>query len=168
MVPVRWSMVPVQRFEPFSTTEPGKADTNYLFDALVASIHRHPLQWHLVVTVGQPGDPTDDATLPWPPDRPRIEVGTLTIDHVESEDTSPARDYPIVMFGPVHLPPILPANPALCAALRPSHTILAYLLFATFLAHLSAVLSHTLIVRDRLLDRMALWPVRPRQDKSQR
>ncbi|HEY3913164.1 MAG TPA: hypothetical protein VGN61_01655, partial [Verrucomicrobiae bacterium] len=36
----------------------------------------------------------------------------------------------------------------------------AYLLFATFLAHLSAVLYHTLVIRDRLLDRMALWPVR--------
>jgi cytochrome b561 len=44
--------------------------------------------------------------------------------------------------------------------LRQSHTILAFLLFATFLAHLSAVLFHTLIVRDRLLDRMALWPIR--------
>src|SRR5215469_10090069 len=48
--------------------------------------------------------------------------------------------YPIVMFGPVHLPAILPANPALYAVLRKTHTILAYLLFLTFLAHLTAVL----------------------------
>ncbi|MGH8046903.1 MAG: cytochrome b, partial [Chthoniobacterales bacterium] len=74
-----------------------------------------------------------------------------------------AGHYPIVMFGAVHLPPILPANPTLYAILRPSHTILAYLLFATFLAHLGAVLFHTLIVRDRILDRMALWPVRGRK-----
>lgn len=78
-----------------------------------------------------------------------------------------AGHYPIVMFGPVHLPPILPANPTLYAVLRQSHTVLAYLLFATFLAHLSAVLFHTLIVRDRLLDRMALWPIRSRKNKSQ-
>src|SRR5260221_10456981 len=77
-----------------------------------------------------------------------------------------AGHYPIVMFGPVHLPPILPANPTLYAVLRQSHTILAFLLFATFLAHLSAVLFHTLIVRDRLLDRMALWPIRSRKNKS--
>jgi cytochrome b561 len=67
----------------------------------------------------------------------------------------------------VHLPPILPANPSLYAVLRQSHTILAYLLFATFLAHLSAVLFHTLIVRDRLLDRMALWPIRSRKRRTQ-
>ena len=101
VVPIRWSMAPVQPFEPISTTDPGKADKNYLFDALIAAIHSHPIQWHLVVTVGQPGDPTDDATLPWPPDRQRIDVGTLTIDHVESEDTSPARD---INFDPLILP----------------------------------------------------------------
>jgi cytochrome b561 len=69
-----------------------------------------------------------------------------------------AGHYPIVMVGPLHLPPILPANPTLYAVLRKTHTILAYLLFVTFLGHLSAVLFHTLIVRDRLLDRMAVWP----------
>jgi cytochrome b561 len=77
-----------------------------------------------------------------------------------------AGHYPIVMFGPVHLPPILPAVPMLYAVLRKTHTILAYLLFLTFLAHLSAVLFHTLVVRDRLLDRMALWPIRSRKEKS--
>ena len=68
-----------------------------------------------------------------------------------------AGHYPIVMFGPVHLPPILPANPTLYAVLRRTHTLLAYLLFLAFLAHLGFVLFHTLIVRDRLLNRMALW-----------
>jgi cytochrome b561 len=67
-----------------------------------------------------------------------------------------AGHYPIVMFGSVHLPPILPANPTLFAILRKAHTVLAYLFFLTFLAHLAAVLFHTLIIRDRLLDRMAL------------
>ena len=71
-----------------------------------------------------------------------------------------AGHYPIVMFGTVHLPPILPAHPMLFTALRHTHTILAYLLFATILAHLGAVLFHTFIVRDRILDRMAIWPVR--------
>ena len=79
-----------------------------------------------------------------------------------------AGHYPIVMFGPVHLPAILPANPTLYAVLRKTHTILAYLLFLTFLFHLSTVLFHTLVVRDRLLNRMALWPVRPRNGKSQK
>jgi cytochrome b561 len=65
-----------------------------------------------------------------------------------------AARYPIVMFGSVHLFPILPHNTMLYAALRKTHTILAYLLFAAFIAHFGAVLFHTLIVRDGLLNRM--------------
>jgi cytochrome b561 len=64
------------------------------------------------------------------------------------------------MFGPVHLPPILPAHPMLYAVLRKTHTILAFLLFFTFLAHLTAVLFHTLVIRDGLLNRMVPWTVR--------
>jgi len=33
----------------------------------------------------------------------------------------------------------------------------------TVIAHFGAVLFHTLIVRDGILDRMALWKVRARQ-----
>jgi cytochrome b561 len=78
-----------------------------------------------------------------------------------------AGNYPIVMFGPVHLPPILPANPMLYAILRKTHTIFAYLLFLTFLAHLGGVLFHTLIIRDRILNRMALWPVQHKGEATE-
>jgi cytochrome b561 len=78
-----------------------------------------------------------------------------------------AGHYPVVMFGAWRLPPILPANPMLYAALRKTHTVLAYLLFAAFLGHISAVLFHTLIIRDRLLNRMAVWPIRPDKIESQ-
>jgi cytochrome b561 len=77
-----------------------------------------------------------------------------------------AGHYPIVMFGAVHLAPILPANPILYAVLRKTHTILAFLFFAAILAHISAVLFHTLIIRDRLLSRMALWPTRRINDQA--
>ncbi len=100
IVPVRWSMVPSEPFQPF--TGPSRPDDkNSLFDGLIASVHRHPLEWHLIITVGQPEDPTNDATVAWPPDRQQVDVGTLTIDHVESEDTSPARD---INFDPLVLP----------------------------------------------------------------
>jgi catalase len=97
----RWSMVPAQPFAPIDVAHPELTDTNYLFDALISDIHQHPLQWHLVITLAQPGDPTDDATLPWPADRRQIEVGTLTINGVESDDTSTARD---INFDPLVLP----------------------------------------------------------------
>ncbi len=77
-----------------------------------------------------------------------------------------AGHYPIVMFGAVHLPPILPARPGLYATLRETHTVLAYLLFMTFLAHAGAVLFHTVVLRDGLLNRMVPWSVRPVEGES--
>jgi cytochrome b561 len=37
---------------------------------------------------------------------------------------------------------------------------LGYLFFATIVTHFSAVLFHTLIMRDHLIDRMVPWKVR--------
>ena len=68
-----------------------------------------------------------------------------------------AARYPIVLFGSVHLFPILPHSVTLYAALRKTHTLLAYLLFLTFLGHFAAILFHTLIVRDGILRRMVPW-----------
>jgi cytochrome b561 len=73
-----------------------------------------------------------------------------------------AARYPVVLWGALHLPPILPQNALLFSGLRRLHTILAFLLFFTFMAHLSAVLFHTLVIRDGLLRRMAPWKVRTR------
>ena len=66
-----------------------------------------------------------------------------------------AAGYPIALVGTWHLPPILPHSDGLYAILRPLHTTLAYLLFATFLAHLGAALAHALIFRDGVFQSMA-------------
>ena len=71
-----------------------------------------------------------------------------------------AADSPITLLGPLHLPGIAPHGIALYAALRTAHTVLAYLLFATFTAHICAVVFHTVGLRDGLLRRMAVWPSR--------
>jgi len=110
---VRWTLVPAQPFEAASTTG-ATQDKNYLFDALIASILQHPLQWHLIITVGQPGDSADDATIAWPEGREQVDIGTLTLDSVESEETSPARD---INFDPLVLPAgIAPSDDPLLSA----------------------------------------------------
>lgn len=72
-----------------------------------------------------------------------------------------AARYPIVLFGALRLPFILPHSIALYSMLRSAHTVLAYLFFLTFLAHFGAVLFHTLVVRDGLIQRMVPWTVPP-------
>jgi len=70
-----------------------------------------------------------------------------------------AARYPIVLYGSLHLPFILPHDVTLYAWLRKAHTVLAYLFFLAFLAHFGAILFHTLIVRDGILKRMAPWNI---------
>jgi cytochrome b561 len=72
-----------------------------------------------------------------------------------------AARYPIVIYGSLHLPFILPHNAMLYSVLRKVHTVLAYLFFLLFIAHFGAILFHTLIVRDGMLKRMSPWNIRP-------
>jgi cytochrome b561 len=72
--------------------------------------------------------------------------------------------------GPVQLPGIGPHNIDVYGVLRECHGVFAFLLFLTFTAHVCAVLFHTLVLRDRLLDRMAVRPTKsvpPQPDKAQ-
>jgi len=74
-----------------------------------------------------------------------------------------AGGYPIVLYGPLSLPPILPQSPGLYAALRSTHTILAFLLFAIFVAHFSGAMMHALIFRDGVFESMASIKARTRK-----
>jgi cytochrome b561 len=78
-----------------------------------------------------------------------------------------AAGYPIVLYGPLQLPVILPHDLMLHAVLRKTHTILAYLFFLLFIAHFGAILLHTLIVRDGLLKRMTPWSNRPNEPSTE-
>jgi cytochrome b561 len=68
-----------------------------------------------------------------------------------------AAGYPIALVGSWHLPAILPHSDSLYATLRSLHRVLAYLLLATFLAHLGAALMHAQIFRDGVFQSMASW-----------
>ena len=111
--PVRWLLTPSQPFED-ATGVPATHDPNYLFDQLTVKIHRQPLRWHLILTIGEPGDATHDATVAWPASRERVDVGTLTLDRVEAEETSAATD---LNFDPLVLPAgIAPSDDPLLSA----------------------------------------------------
>jgi cytochrome b561 len=68
-----------------------------------------------------------------------------------------AARYPIVLWGPLQLPPILPQDLALFTILRAAHSVLAYLFFATVLAHFAAAMMHALVYRDGVFQSMAGW-----------
>jgi cytochrome b561 len=70
-----------------------------------------------------------------------------------------AGGYPIVLYGSIHLPKIMPHNDELYAFLRSAHTILALLFFATILLHVGAALFHALIRQDGVQGPQLAHPV---------
>jgi cytochrome b561 len=62
---------------------------------------------------------------------------------------------PVVVFGSVRLPPIAPFGAELFSVLRQAHSLIAFALVVAIAAHVSAVLLHTLTLRDGMLSRMA-------------
>ncbi|TWB08227.1 cytochrome b561 [Rhizobium sp. ERR 1071] len=65
-----------------------------------------------------------------------------------------AAAYPIVLFGGIRVPPILPQNAILHAMLWNAHFYLAFAFFALVLMHLAAGLYHGLVRRDGVLQTM--------------
>lgn len=65
-----------------------------------------------------------------------------------------AGGYPVTVFSGWNLPAIVPASPQAYAWLRDAHGLLAWTLFATVLAHLSAALLHAWVYRDGVFSTM--------------
>lgn len=98
-IPVRWSAVPLVAG---GANAPGSSvGKDYLFDDLIRTVAQQPVHWRLVLTIGEPGDPTNDATKPWPQSRRSIDAGTITISAVQTEEAGNARD---INFDPLVLP----------------------------------------------------------------
>jgi cytochrome b561 len=75
--------------------------------------------------------------------------------------TLSAGAYPVVVFGSVRLPAIVPQGDSLHSVLRFAHVYLAFLFFALILLHLAAALFHALIRRDGVFETMAPVSLRP-------
>ena len=67
---------------------------------------------------------------------------------------SSAAGFPIVFFGQLPLPDLLPVNKELAELIKPLHKLLALALMALAGLHIAAALKHHLVDRDGLLSRM--------------
>jgi len=69
-----------------------------------------------------------------------------------------AAAYPVVLFGGVHLPSILPQSDSLHTLLWDAHYYLAFAFFALILMHVAAALFHAFVRRDGVFEAMAPVP----------
>lgn len=117
---VRWSVQPELPYAP--VTDAAKGEASFLAADLTQKLAAGPLRWRLMLTLGAPGDPTDDATQAWPDDRRQVDAGTLVIERASSQaDGGVCRD---VNFDPTVLPSgIAASNDPLLAARSAAYAV---------------------------------------------
>lgn len=76
--PFRFKVVPVQGEEILPPEEAAKRDPNYLMDEIGPRIAKEPVTFRVLAQLAEAGDPTNDATKPWPESRRTLDLGTLT------------------------------------------------------------------------------------------
>jgi catalase len=113
---VRWSVVPDTRYTPSTAQPDAPHDPDFLAHTLRTRLQSGPVSWRLMLTPAAPGDPVDDATRAWPPERDlhRVDAGALVITQAETQIDGACRD---INFDPVVLPDgIAPSDDPLLAA----------------------------------------------------
>jgi catalase len=76
---VRYQMVP-ERIVHLEPAEAAKKAPDFLIDELQERLKSGPVKFRLKAQLAAQGDPTADATKPWPDDRKLVDLGELTID----------------------------------------------------------------------------------------
>jgi len=100
-VVVRWSFVPAAPPETLSEDDLKSRDADFLEQEIVQRLARQVPRWTMLVTVADASDPTADPSKAWPDERRTVEVGTLVVNHIESQAAGPCRD---INFDPTVLP----------------------------------------------------------------
>ncbi len=81
---VRYVMEP-EKLVHLDPAEAAKRPPDFLFQELKARLAKGPVTFHLKAQLAAPGDPTNDATIPWPADRKLVELGAITINKVDAD-----------------------------------------------------------------------------------
>ena len=77
--PFRFRIVPVDGEEILPADEAAKRDPNYLMGEIGPRIAKEPAKFKMQAQLAEPGDPTNDATKPWPASRKTVDLGILTV-----------------------------------------------------------------------------------------
>jgi cytochrome b561 len=70
-----------------------------------------------------------------------------------------AAEYPVVLYGGIWLPPILPQSDLLHSILWDAHFYLGFAFFGLILVHVAAALFHALVLHDSVFPSMAPLPL---------
>jgi catalase len=118
---VRWSMRSEQREEDVSRAALAALGSDFLEQDLKRRLGQGALRWHLIVTLGAPGDKTDDATQVWPAEREQVDAGTLVVERAVDEADGPCRE---INYDPLIVPEgVRPSDDPLLAARSSAYAV---------------------------------------------
>jgi catalase len=87
---VRWRFVPRDGEKNLTDDEVKSAPKDFLQAALMERVKRGPIQWDMIVSIGEPGDPVTNPTVLWPANRKEFNAGTLTLTDAMAQEEAPS------------------------------------------------------------------------------
>jgi catalase len=97
---VRYIFRPAAGEAGLSDEDAREGGPDYLQEEIRERLESAPVEFTLEVSIAEDGDDPDDPTEPWPDERERVTVGTLTIDAL---DDSRERDGDVLVFDPTRV-----------------------------------------------------------------
>lgn len=113
----RYEIIPDAGQHALDEAQAAKADPDYLMKEMPERLARGPVSFHLYAQLADAGDAVNDATVAWPAQRERVELGTLRLTAAVADQAAAQKN--LLYFNPLALPdgidasedPILLARP---------------------------------------------------------
>lgn len=99
--PFRYRVVPVAGVQHLSDDDIARRGPNFLSEDLEQRLKQGPIEFRVMAQIAEPGDPVEDATVPWPADRRLANLGTLRIEAIASDNAAASKS---LVFFPGNLP----------------------------------------------------------------
>jgi catalase len=99
---VRWRFMLEDGEKMLTDAQLAQKPHDFLEEASRARLEQGPVHWHMIVTIGEPGDSEDDPTILWPSGRREVRAGTLTLTSSSPDQESGAYN--------INFDPMLMAN----------------------------------------------------------
>lgn len=114
---VKWRFEPRDGVKFLSDDEMKTAPRDFLIQRLTERAEKGPIQWDMIVTLGEDGDPLDNPSVAWPSGRREIKAGTVTLTLAGSGATGQCED---INFDPNLLSAGVEPSPDAILAFRSS------------------------------------------------
>jgi catalase len=89
---VKWRFEPRDGEKFLGEAEMQSLPHDFLFQRLTERVRKGPVQWDMIVSLGEAGDPLDNPSVAWPKERREVNAGTLTLTRAGTDAEGQCED----------------------------------------------------------------------------